>query len=173
MLSEELIMSGKAAKKAGNTSAIVLNVSGHMEALTSINRRYHLRQVVESNLPTATAKTLTAIMDVILATHASEKQLAACEYVTLAVNATGNPIVLKVFKNLWYNQAGKVTNNPADKVEEATDYLREYTISRQALVAYATTPSDYSLLSKVFQVVDLIPAHGKGSKVTAAPAEKV
>ena len=163
-------MSKASGKASGKVS---LTVTGYMEALLPINRQYHLTQVIESNIPSAKPHVLQAIKDCFLAELNSKKQREACKLVSEAVNEAGSDIVIKVFKNLWYNAEGKVTNQPASKVEEVVDYLREYTINRKALIEYATNPDNFSLLSKIYQVIDLIPSEGKGSKRRQPIGEKV
>jgi len=156
------------------TSKVVLDVSGYMSSLTPINRRYHLTQVVDSNLPSASPIVLTSIKDTILAELNSKKHLEACKVVLTSVNESGKDIVIKVFKNLWYSEDGKVVNIPSLMVDEAVDYLKEYTINRKALIEYVSNPTDYStLLTKVYKVVDIIKSEGKGSKRRITSQEKV
>jgi len=154
-------------------SKIVLDVSGYMDKLSSINRQYHLTQVVDSNLPLAKSYVLQAIKDCFLAELNSKKQLEACKVVLEAVNEGGKDIIIKVIKNLWRDEGGKVVNNPSLKASEEIDYLKEYTINRKALIAYCNTPSKLSLLKDIFTVTSLIESKGKGSKRMIPASDKV
>jgi len=169
------------------TSKVVLDVSGYMTELTPINRRYHLRQVVDSNLPNASVKILEAIQDSLLASFNSKKHLDACRVVVNSVNNTGEDIIIKIFKNLWISSDGMIVNNPTLKVEEKVDYLREYVINRSELITYTKNPGNlapitckeddkiegWDSVTKVYRMRELIKSYGKGTKQNQPAGGKV
>lgn len=157
-------MSAK-SKASATESQPVLSISGYLDKLTPINRQYHLRQCVESNLPNDTDSiVIESLMNCLCAEIGSKKHLTACQIVIDGIRDTGSDIVFTTVKNSWRDADGLVVNEPALKVTESIDYITRFTVSRKNLLAYASNP--FSSRIGVFDIEPLFTSEKSRNKTT-------